>query len=165
MSLYCLIPGTSYIPEIYASIISHMPTSFILLFLQFVQGDIVLVSNPYPVYYKSLGFSQMVHYGRSSFYSTPNRGGCPLEITYLFLFCLWSDMHCISISSVKIVLFMLSGFVEALASERKEFTLVALKEGVSSAIGATALGAKEAGLSLPIDYAANTIELFHYKPE
>ena len=57
------------------------------------------------------------------------------------------------------------GFIEALEGRKIEFTLVALKEGVSSAIGAAALGAEEAGLFLPIDYAANTYELFHYKPE
>ena len=58
-----------------------------------------------------------------------------------------------------------TGFTEALKSEKIELTLVALREGVSSAVGATALGAEEAGLTLPIDYAANTYELFHYRPE
>lgn len=58
-----------------------------------------------------------------------------------------------------------TGFTEALKTEKIEFTLVSLQAGVSSAVGATALGAEEAGLSLPIDYAANTYELFHYRPE
>ena len=60
---------------------------------------------------------------------------------------------------------LFTGFLEVLESKRSEFTLVGLKEGVSSAIGATALGAEGAGLSLPVDYAANTYELFHYKPK
>lgn len=68
--------------------------------------------------------------------------------------CPFSTYHCIA-----------TGFIEALKSEKIEFTLVALQVGVSSAVGATALGAEEAGLSLPIDYAANTYELFHYRPE
>lgn len=59
----------------------------------------------------------------------------------------------------------LKGFIEALESAKIEFTLVALKEGVSSAIGAAALGAEGVGFSLPIDYAANTYQLFNYKPE
>ena len=60
---------------------------------------------------------------------------------------------------------MAVGFIEALEDRKVEFTLVALKEGVSSAVGAAALGAEEAGLSLSVDYAANTYQLFHYKPE
>ena len=61
--------------------------------------------------------------------------------------------------------YLFTGFLEVLERKRVEFTLVSLKEGVSSAIGATALGAEEAGLSLPVNYAANTYELFHYKPQ
>lgn len=57
-----------------------------------------------------------------------------------------------------------SGFMEAVSGEGVEFTLVKLKEGVSSAIGAAALGAKFAKLSLPLDFASNVCELFHYKP-
>lgn len=59
---------------------------------------------------------------------------------------------------------MCAGFMEALSGEGVEFTLVMLKEGVSSAIGAAALGAKAAGLSLTLDYSSNTTQLFHYKP-
>lgn len=54
--------------------------------------------------------------------------------------------------------------MEALSSEGAEFTLVMLKEGVSSAIGGAVLGAKAAGLTLDIDYSSNTTQLFHYKP-
>ena len=56
----------------------------------------------------------------------------------------------------------LPGFLEALRDEDVEFTIVTLR--VSSAIGAVALGTKAAGLSLPLDFAANTTVLFHYKP-
>ena len=54
--------------------------------------------------------------------------------------------------------------MEVLSGEGIEFTLVKLKEGVSSAIGGAALGAKAAGLTLSLDYASNTTVLFHYKP-
>ncbi len=54
--------------------------------------------------------------------------------------------------------------MEALSGEGVEFTLVMLKEGVSSAIGGAVLGAKAAGLSLELDYNANISNLFHYKP-
>lgn len=57
-----------------------------------------------------------------------------------------------------------TGFMEAVSSEGVEFTLVMLKEGVSSAIGGAVLGAKTAGLSLSMDYSFNTTVLFHYKP-
>ena len=56
-----------------------------------------------------------------------------------------------------------TGFMEALRGERVEFTLVTLK--VSSGIGAAVLGARKAGITLPIDYTANTNVLFHYKPD
>ena len=56
------------------------------------------------------------------------------------------------------------GFMEAVSSEGVEFTLVMLKEGVSSAIGGAALGAKAAGLVLKLDYESTTSQLFHYKP-
>ena len=54
--------------------------------------------------------------------------------------------------------------MEALSSEGVEFTLVMLKEGVSSAMGGAVLGAKSAGLSLSLDYSLTTTLLFHYKP-
>lgn len=54
-----------------------------------------------------------------------------------------------------------SGFLSALGDI--EFTLVCLKEGVSSAVGAATLGAKAAGVSLHIEHSANVDVLFHYK--
>ena len=57
-----------------------------------------------------------------------------------------------------------TGFMEAVSNEGVEFTLVMLKEGVSSAIGGAVLGAKTAGLSFSMDYSSNTTVLFHYKP-
>ena len=54
--------------------------------------------------------------------------------------------------------------MEALSGEGVEFTLVMLREDVSSAIGAAALGAKAAGFSLPLDYSSNITTLFHYQP-
>ena len=53
--------------------------------------------------------------------------------------------------------------MDTLRGERVEFTLVTLK--VSSGIGAAVLGARKAGVTLPIDYTANTNVLFHYKPD
>ena len=53
--------------------------------------------------------------------------------------------------------------MDVLRGERVEFTLVTLK--VSSGIGAAVLGARKAGVALPIDYTANTNLLFHYKPD
>ena len=53
--------------------------------------------------------------------------------------------------------------MKALRAERVEFTLVTLK--VSSGVGAAVLGARKAGVTLPIDYTANTDVLFHYKPD
>ncbi len=52
----------------------------------------------------------------------------------------------------------------ALSEAGVEFTIVTLREGVSSAVGAAALGAKAAGLTLSMDHAANVNVLFHYKP-
>lgn len=57
-----------------------------------------------------------------------------------------------------------TGFMEVLSSEGVEFTLVMLKEGVSSAMGGAVLGAKSAELSLSLDYSSNTTLLFYYKP-
>jgi hypothetical protein len=54
--------------------------------------------------------------------------------------------------------------MESLSGEGVEFTLVMLKDGVSSAIGGAMLGAKSAGLSLNMDHSATTTLLFHYKP-
>jgi len=54
--------------------------------------------------------------------------------------------------------------MEAMSGEGIEFTLVMLKEGVSTALGGAVLGAKAAGLTLSLDYSTTTIELFHYKP-
>lgn len=54
--------------------------------------------------------------------------------------------------------------MEALSNEGVEFTLVMLKDDVSSAMGGAVLGAKSAGLSLSLDYSSTTTLLFHYKP-
>ena len=54
-----------------------------------------------------------------------------------------------------------SGFLEVLKEDQIEFTLVSLKTGVSSGIGAAALGAKAAGLSVQIDYDYNVNVLYH----
>ena len=69
------------------------------------------------------------------------------------------------VASVRSILcFSLPGFISALSDTGVEFTLVTLKEGVSSAVGAAALGAKAAGLSFTMDHTANVNVLFHYKP-
>ena len=54
--------------------------------------------------------------------------------------------------------------MEAMSGEGIEFTLVKLKQGVSTALGGAVLGAKAAGLPLSLDYSSTTTELFHYKP-
>ena len=54
--------------------------------------------------------------------------------------------------------------MEAMSGAGLEFTLVMVKEGVSTAQGGAVLGAKAAGLSLSLDYSSTTTKLFHYKP-
>ena len=67
--------------------------------------------------------------------------------------------------SLEMYLYLLcTGFLCALSDSRVEFTIVTLKEGVSSAVGAAALGAKAAGLTLAMDHTANVNVLFHFKP-
>jgi len=67
------------------------------------------------------------------------------------------------IDSIKELL-PLVGFLSSLSETRVEFTLVTLKEGVSSAVGGALLGAKSAGDSLSVDHASNVTVLYHYKP-
>ncbi|XP_064383181.1 N-acetyl-D-glucosamine kinase-like [Halichondria panicea] len=82
------------------------------------------------------------------------------------LLCEPGGLHIVAIGTVLIKAWDLlkEGFLSALSDTGVEFTLVSLKEGVSSAVGAAALGAKAAGLSLTMDHAANVNVLFHYKP-
>lgn len=72
------------------------------------------------------------------------------------------SFHCIIIVAYYVVNLLL-GFLSALNDTGVEFTLVSLKDGVSSAVGAASLGAKAAGLSLHIDHSANVDVLFHCK--
>lgn len=83
--------------------------------------------------------------------------------------CLLQDQGGLKIVAVGSVMtkaweLLKEGFMETLSSGGVEFTLVMLKEDVSSALGGAVLGAKFAGLSLALDYASNTTLLFHYKP-
>ncbi len=67
-----------------------------------------------------------------------------------------------SLLELQAVYSVIPGFLEALAGEGVEMTVVALQ--VSSAVGAASLGARAAGNTLPLNFADNTRLLFNHKP-
>ena len=59
---------------------------------------------------------------------------------------------------------MCVGFVDTLATADRSFKYSLVRLKVNPCFGAAALGAKNKGLTLPLDYASHLSVLYHHKP-